>query len=219
VNCRPQFKNDSIFQVEEIKCLDNSYYPSCSFNEIENTDDSDNDFDLYKPGPSMSYSNILRRAPINAYKDYNTIFEDDDISLLDNKILTNKVLNKELLTNKQKRKFEVEPEQKSSKRLKLWNLIKYPYQKMIYGTLRSEDESNISISEIINQIQNSLESDFETDEENNSEASEEVEDTSIKIQNSLESDFETDEENNSEASEEVEDTSINVNTRTFCNIV
>lgn len=81
--------------------------------------------------------------------------------------------------------------------------MKYPFQKITYGTSISEDKSNISIAEIIVEKENSIEPDSAVCENNSDNVKPEEKNT----------------ENNFEADEEIEDTSINVNTQKFCKIM
>jgi len=84
--------------------------------------------------------------------------------------------------------------------------MKYPFQKITYGTLISKDKSNISIAEIIAERENTIEPESIVCENNSDNAKTEEKNT----------------QNNFEADEEIEDTSINVNTQPFwkdCNIM
>lgn len=150
----------------------------------------DNDSELNNVRSPASYFNISSRAPLHSHQDLDTTLDNDILQL-----------EEEVLINKRKRKFEDSPEQerKSSKILKLWNLMKYPFQKITYGTSINGDESNISKAEIIVENENCLESETAVCE-NNGDGVEPV-------------------QNASEADGEIEDTSGNVNTQKFCIIM
>jgi len=141
-----------------------------------------------------SYFKLSPRAPLHSHEDLDTTLEDDIL-----------LLEEEALTNERKRKFEdlPEQEQKSTKILKLWNLMKYPFQKITYGTSIKEGESNISKAEIIAEKETSFEPETAVCENN-------IDTVKTEEKNS---------QNNSEADEEIEDISENVNTQKFCNIM
>ncbi|XP_022164050.1 uncharacterized protein LOC111029383 [Myzus persicae] len=181
-------------QVNSIKCLDIPYSPSDSLYDNDSHDLEYDDSELNNIESPASYFNISARAPLHSYKDLDTTFEDDIL-----------LLEKEVLNNERKRKFEdlAEQEQKSTKIIKLWNLMKYPFQKITYGTSISEDKSNISIAEIIVEKENSVEPETADCESNSDNAKNEEKNT----------------QNNVESGEDSEDTSINVNTQKFCNIM
>jgi len=194
VNYKSQFENYLIFQVNSIKCVDIPYSPSDSLYDNDTQDLEDVDLESNNIESPASYFNISARAPLHSFKDLDTTFEDDILSL-----------KKEILNNERKRKFEdlAEQEQKSTKIIKLWNLMKYPFQKIAYGTSISEEKSNISIAEIIVEKENSIEPEIAVCDNNSDNAKTEEKGT----------------QNNSEAGEEIEDTSTNVNTQKFCNIM
>ncbi|XP_060876135.1 uncharacterized protein LOC132949323 [Metopolophium dirhodum] len=181
-------------QVNSIKCLDVPYSPSDSLYDNDSHDLEDDYSELNNIGSPTSYFNVSARAPLHSYKDLDTTFEDDIL-----------LLEKEVLNNERKRKFDdlAEQEQKSTKILKLWNLMKYPFQKITFGTSISEDKSNISIAEIIVEKENTIEPESAICENNSDNEKTEEKNT----------------QNNFEADEEIVDTSINVNTQKFCNIM
>jgi len=190
-----QFKNYSIFQVNSIKCLNIPYSPSDSLDDNEYSHDlEDDDLELNNIRSPASYFNISSRAPLHSTKDLDTTLEDDIL-----------LRDEEVLISERKRKFEdlPEQEQKATKILKLWNLMKYPFQKITYGTSISEDEPNISIAEAIVEKENSLEPETAVSEDNSDSVKTEEKNT----------------QNNSEADGENVDTSTNENTQKFCNIM
>lgn len=154
----------------------------------------DVDLDLDNIESPTPYFNISARAPLHPFKDLDTTFEDDIL-----------LPDKEVLNSERKRKFEdlAEQEQKSTKIIKLWNLMKYPFQKVTYGTSINEDKSNISIAEIIVEKENSIEPETAVCENSSDNAKPEENNT----------------QNNFEAGEEIEDIPTNVNTQKFCNIM
>lgn len=96
------------------------------------------DIELNNVKSPASYFNISSRAPLHSLKELDSTLEDDILSF------------EEVIINERKRKFEdsSEQEQKSSKIRKLWNIMKYPFQKITTGTLR-ENESNVSSAELV----------------------------------------------------------------------
>lgn len=191
---KSQFTYCFIFQVNSIKSLDIPYSPSDSLYDNDSQDLEDVDLELDNIESPTPYFNISARAPIHAFKNLDTTFEDDIL-----------LPDREVLNNERKRKFEdlAEQEQKSTKIIKLWNLMKYPFQKITYGTSINEDKSNISIAEIIVEKENSIEPETAVCENNSDNSKTEENNT----------------ENNFEAGEEIEDTSTNVNTQKLCNIM
>ncbi|XP_060849282.1 protein ecdysoneless homolog [Rhopalosiphum padi] len=182
-------------QVNSIKCLNIPYSPSDSLDDNEYSHDlEDDDLELNNIRSPASYFNISSRAPLHSTKDLDTTLEDDIL-----------LLDEEVLISERKRKFEdlPEQEQKATKILKLWNLMKYPFQKITYGTSISEDEPNISIAEAIVEKENSLEPETAVSEDNSDSVKTEEKNT----------------QNNSEADGENVDTSTNENTQKFCNIM
>ncbi|XP_025194809.1 suppressor of Mek1-like [Melanaphis sacchari] len=181
-------------QVNSIKCLDIPYSPSDSLDDNEYSHDLEDDLELNNIRSPASFFNISSRAPLHSNEDLDTTLEDDIL-----------LLDEEVLINERKRKFEdlPEQEQKSTKILKLWNLMKYPFQKITYGTSISENEPNISIAEVIVEKENSLEPETVACENNSDNVKSEENNT----------------QNNSEVGGENEDTSTNENTKKFCNIM
>ncbi|CAI6377378.1 unnamed protein product [Macrosiphum euphorbiae] len=153
-------------QVTSIKCLDVPYSQSGSLYDNDSHDLQDDYSELNNIGSPASYFNISARAPLRSYKDLDTMFEGDHF-----------LLKKEVLNNKRKRKFEdlVEQDQKSTKLLKLWNLMKYPFKKITYGTSISENKSNISKVEIISENENTVEPESAVCENNGDHAKTEEE--------------------------------------------
>jgi len=137
-----------------------------------------------------SYLQISSRAPLHSDGVSATAFEDDIL-----------LQDEEVLINERKRKFKDLPEQeeKPTKIHKLWNFMKYPFQKI---TSISENEPNISINKVITEAiagkKNSLEPETAVCE-NNSDSVKPEEKTS---------------QNNSETDGENEDTS-----QKFCKIM
>ncbi|XP_015380330.1 PREDICTED: uncharacterized protein LOC107174044 [Diuraphis noxia] len=181
-------------QVNSIKSLDIPYSPSDSLYDNDSQDLEDVDLELDNIESPAPYFNISARAPLHSFKDLDTTFEDDIL-----------LLEKEVSNNERKRKIEdlEEQEQKSTKIIKLWNLMKYPFQKITYGTSISEDKSNISTAEIVVEKENSIEPEMTVCENNSDDAKIEENNT----------------QNNFEAGEETEETSTNVNTQKFCYIM
>jgi len=120
--------------------------------------------------PASSF-NISARAPLHSYKGSDSTFEDDNF-----------LPEKKVLNNERKRKFEdlVKQDQKPSKILKLWSLLKYPFQKKTCTSL-SEDKSNTPI-EIIVEKENTIEPESTVCENNSDNAKPEEKNT----QNSFE---------------------------------
>eukprot|EP00102_Acyrthosiphon_pisum_P026286 XP_016663496.1 PREDICTED: uncharacterized protein LOC107884908 [Acyrthosiphon pisum] len=178
--------SENDIQVTSIKCLDDTYSPSGVSSYYSDSHDLLNDnTELNNIGSPASNFNISRRAPLHSHNDLDTAFEDDHF-----------LPKKEILNNERKRKFEnmVEQDQKSTKILKLWNLMKYPFQKITSGTSIRENKSNISIPEIITEPELAVFKNTEETEEKNTQQ-------------------------NFEADDGIEDTSINVNTQPICNIM
>ncbi|KAF0715941.1 MATH and LRR domain-containing protein PFE0570w-like isoform X2, partial [Aphis craccivora] len=158
-----------------IKCLDISHSPSDSLDDNEYSHESENDdLELNNIKSPNIFFNISSRAPLHPDVDLDTAFEDD-ILLQDEEVLIRSptshinissraplhpdvdldtafeddilLQDEELLINKRKRKFEDLPEQKEkpTKIRKLWNFMKYPFQKITsFSTSISENEPNIS---------------------------------------------------------------------------
>eukprot|EP00102_Acyrthosiphon_pisum_P023031 XP_016660241.1 PREDICTED: uncharacterized protein LOC107883859 isoform X1 [Acyrthosiphon pisum] len=172
-------------QVTSIKCQDDPYSPSGSPYDSDSHNLQNDYTELNNIGSPASNFNISRRAPIHSQNDLDTTFEDNHF-----------LPKKEILNNERKRKFETmaAQDQKSTKILKLWNLMKYPFQKITSGTSIRENKSNISIPEIITEPELAVCKNTEETEKKNTQ-------------------------HNFEADDGIEDTSINVNTQPICNIM
>lgn len=131
---------NSIFQALSINCSGIPYSPSNSLDDTEYSHDlEDEDIELNNEKSPVSYFNISSRAPLHSLKELDSTLEDDILSF------------EEVIINERKRKFEdsiEEQELKSSKIRKLWNIMKYPFQKIITDTSR-ENESNVSNAELV----------------------------------------------------------------------
>jgi len=93
----------------------------------------------------------MLKTPLHSDTGLDTLFKDYNL-----------LQDEEVLINERKQKFEDLPEQeeKPTKIRKLWNLMKYPFQKVTsFNTSISENEPNISIDEAIAGKKNSLELD------------------------------------------------------------
>lgn len=118
------------------------YSPSNSSSDTEYSCDLE-DYNLenvQSPSLTTSYHNVSSRAPLHN----NT---DDFDSTLEEEI---KPLTSHILVNEKKRKIEnnLEEERKSYKILKLWDIMKYPFQKITTGSvIRENQSSNISKAE------------------------------------------------------------------------
>ncbi|XP_050063625.1 uncharacterized protein LOC114128992 [Aphis gossypii] len=215
--------------VNSIKGLDVPHSPSDSLDDNEYSHDSENDdLELNNSKSSTSCSNVSSRASLHSDMDLASASEDD-ILLQDEEVLIRSpssyleissraplhsegvlatafeddilLQDEEVLINERKRKFEDLPEQeeKPTKIRKLWNFMKYPFQKITsFSTSISENEPNTSITEAIAGKKNSLEPETAVCE-NNSDIVKPVEETS---------------QNNSETDGENEDTS-----QKFCKIM
>lgn len=155
---------NSIFQALSINCSGIPYSPSNSLDDTEYSHDlEDEDIELNDEKSLASYFNISSRAPLHSLKELDSTLEDDILSF------------EEVIINERKRKFEdsiEELEQKSSKIRKLWNIIKYPFQKITAGTLR-ENESNVSNAEVVIQKESIL-SELEEHKTYNEKGTEEI---------------------------------------------
>lgn len=142
-----------------MKCSDIPYSPSESVDDIEYNDLEDDDLELNNVKSPASYFNISSRAPLHSHGELDVTLEDDDILPVDEEILQN---------NERKRKFEnsSEEEQKTSKVLKLWNIMKYPFQKITIGTTMSENELITSKPEVKNREDNPIVSETNMNENN-----------------------------------------------------
>jgi hypothetical protein len=116
--------------------------------DIEYNDLDDDDLELNNIKSPASYFNISSRAPLHSHGEFDITLEDD-ILPLDEEILQ---------INDKKRKFENSPEeeQKTSKVLKLWNIMKYPFQKITTGTSLNENELITSKPEVKNSDDNPM---------------------------------------------------------------
>lgn len=131
--------SNSIFQVISINCSEIPYSPSNSLDDNEYSHDlDDEDIELNNVKSPASFFNISSRAPLHSLQELDSTLEDDIVSF------------EEVIINKRKRKFEdsSDQEHKSSKIRKLWNIMKYPFQKITTVTLR-ENGSNVSNAELI----------------------------------------------------------------------
>lgn len=109
--------------------------------------------------------------------DLDTTLEDDILSV------------EEVLINDRKRKYKdlSDQDEKSSKILKLWNIMKYPFQKITYGTSINENEITVEQeNEIVPEVDICVNNSdkLETEEiltSNNTNTKEEIENTSENI--------------------------------------
>lgn len=181
--------DDKDNQAMTIKNLDIEYSPSNSLDDLEYSCElEDDDLENIKsPTSAASYFNISSRAPLHTDIASDTTIED---------ILP---LNSQILFNEKKRKSENLPEyeQKPSKIRKLWNIMKYPFQKVTTGTTSLEYGLNISKADVV---------------------TEEEKPVKIVPENSNEIE-EIDQLVDNEKEEEIEDVSENVNKQKFCSIM
>lgn len=123
-----------------MKCLDIPYSPNDSLDDTKYSHDLEDDEDLESNNiqSPVSIFNISSRAPLHSNDDFDTL--DDDILPME-----------ELEINLRKRKIEdsLEQEHNSAKVFKLWNLMKYPFQKVTIGSSINKNEANISKAEIV----------------------------------------------------------------------
>ncbi|XP_060856017.1 uncharacterized protein LOC132933751 [Metopolophium dirhodum] len=171
-------------QVNSIKSVDVPYSPS---DPLYNNDsyDLENDYsELNNIASPASSFHISARAPLHSYKVSDSTSEDDNF-----------LPEKEVLNNKRKRKFEdlAKQDQKSTKILKLWSLLKYPFQKKTRTSI-NEDKSNTSIAEIIVEKENTIEPESAVCENNSDNAKTEEKNT----------------QNSFEANDEIKDDSCNI---------
>lgn len=167
---------DKDIQAISTKCSDTPYSPTDSLDDNEYSYGfEDDDLESNNVKSPVSYFNISSRAPLHSNHEFESTLEDDILPL-------------EVEINEKKRKFE-DLQQKSNKALKLWNIMKYPFQKITIGSSITENKGNISKAEAVieeEEIPNTIvyENDanhFESKEindSNNIETETEVEDTS-----------------------------------------
>jgi len=175
-----------------MKCSDIPYSPSDSLDDNEYSYGfEDDDLESNNVKSPVSYFNISSRAPLHSNHEFESTLEDDILPL-------------EVEINERKRKFEDLQEQKSNKALKLWNIMKYPFQKITIGSSIIENKGNISKAEAV--IEEEEEKPNTTVYENDA--------------NHFES-KEINDSNNIETETEVEDTSDNNIKKNFkvCNIM
>lgn len=100
----------------------------------------DDDLELNNPKSPAPYFNISSRAPLHSGGDLDITLEDDNLAS-DAEIL---------LINERKRKFEELPEEHQilCKSLRLWNIVRYPFQKIPVGTSLSKNETIVPKPEI-----------------------------------------------------------------------
>lgn len=125
---------------------------------------------------SPSYFNISSRAPLHSNIELDSTLEDDILPL------------EEVLINEKKRKSEdfPEEEQKPSKVLKLWNFMKYPFQKITTGVSTNENELNISKAEVITEEETSVTPEIDVCENNSSNLETEEVNKSINLETETE---------------------------------
>jgi hypothetical protein len=177
-----------------IKNSDHVYSPSNSLDDIEFSHDLEDDElksrNIISPA---FYFNISSRAPLHSVNDFDPTLEEDISLPLKETIV---------IDNSKKRKYEdlLEDNQKSSKVLKLWKIMKYPFQKISMGTLTNENDSTIPKSEVMIKDNKSMISETTVNENNVNE-----------IYKS----------NGNETETEIGDTTEEntTNKQTFCNIV
>lgn len=121
-----------------MKCLDIPYSPSDSLNDTEYSHNLEDDEDLESNNVQspVSIFNISSRPPLHSNDDFDTL--DEDILPI-----------QEFEINLRKRKIEDSLEHNSGKVLKLWNIMKYPFQKVTIGSSINKNEANISKAEIV----------------------------------------------------------------------
>ncbi|VVC28153.1 Hypothetical protein CINCED_3A001343 [Cinara cedri] len=133
-------------QEISIKGSDIPYSPSDSIDDNEYSHDLvDDDLDNIKS--PASYFNISSRAPLHSNNELDNTLEDE-ISTLE----------EEIISSAKKRKFEdLSEEQNPSKVLKLWNYMKFPFQKITIGTSMYTNKSNTTeaTKKIINKVKES----------------------------------------------------------------
>lgn len=101
----------------------------------------DDDLESNNVKSSVSYFNISSRAPLHSNNEFDNTLWDDILPHEDVEI------------KERKRKYEDLQEQKPNKALKLWNIMKYPFQKITIGTSVIQNEGNISKAEVVNEIE------------------------------------------------------------------
>lgn len=188
--------------------MDIPYSPNDSLDDNEYSHDlEDDDLELNNVLSPVSFFNISSRAPLHSNNELELSVDDDDDVLFrlrkdeeDTYQERNNIIEK-------KRKCEDSeiPEQKSNKVLKLWNIMKYPFQNITFGTSVNENETNISEAEVVEEDENSKVPETAVCE-NNSDHLEEAE--------------EIIESNNTETETENVVTSENtVNKQNFCSVM
>lgn len=170
-----------------MKNLDVEYSPSNSLGDIEYSCDLEDDDlgNIKSPTSAASYFNISSRAPLHTDIAFDTSLEEDIL-----------LLNNQIVFKEKKRKSEDLPghEQNPSKIRKLWNIMKYPFQKVT----SVEHELNISKADVVTEEKKPI-----------------VQDVEIILENSNEI-----EEIDTEKEEEIEEVSENiVNKQKFCSIM
>lgn len=186
-------KKINIFQEISIKSSDIPYSPSDSLDDNEYSRDLEDD-DLDNIKSPASYFNISSRAPLHSNNELDNTIEDEMSTL-----------EEEIISSERKRKFEDTPdEQKPSKALKLWNYMKFPFQKITIGTFIYTNKSNISeAEEMVKEEESSVLENIIC--ENNSDILESEEINKL---------------NNTETEPKIEDTSENtINKQTFCSVM
>jgi len=129
-------------QAISIKCSDIPYSPSDSLDDNEyshNLENDDDDLESNNIKSPLSYLNISARAPLHSNSDFESTLEDEILPL------------EEIEFIRKKRKFEGlhEQEQKSNKALRIWNIMKYPFQKITVGGSVIENKGNISEAQAV----------------------------------------------------------------------
>lgn len=157
-----------IFQAVSTKC---SSTPDDSLDDNEYSPEfEDEDLESNNIRSPASYFNISSRAPLH---DLDTTLEDNIFSL-----------EEETLILDRKRKYNdlSDNDEKSSKILKLWNIMKYPFQKLTTDTSINKNVIIEEDNEIVPGLDISVNSDkLETEEamtSNNTDTKEEIENTS-----------------------------------------
>lgn len=107
---------------------------------MENDNDDDDIIESNNITYPASYCNISSRAPLHSNSEFESTLQDDVLPL-----------EFEVEVIEKKRKFEDlhEQEQKSNKALRLWNVMKYPFQKITVNRSTIENEDNISKAQAV----------------------------------------------------------------------
>jgi len=175
-----------------MKCSDIPYSPSNSLDDNEYSYGfEDDDLETNNVKSPVSYFNISSRAPLHSNHEFESTLEDDIIPL-------------EIEINERKRKFEDLQVQQSNKALKLWNIMKYPFQKIAIGSSIIENEGNISKADVVIEEEEGISNTAVYKNDANNFEPKEINDS-----------------NNIEIETEVEDTSDNTIKKNFkvCNIM